>query len=84
MTSNINDFVRNDRKSQNMRGALLLKKLARKERRVEPWIAALPDHELDSHVARTVTALKATPRSGLRRFLLALTAEKSNRALRRR
>jgi hypothetical protein len=82
--NDINNYVRNDRKSQNMRGAVLLKRLAKREQGIEPWIAALPDHELDCHVARTVAALKATPRSGLRRFLLALTAEKNRRAMQRR
>jgi hypothetical protein len=82
--NDINSFVKSSRKSANMRGALLLRRLARKEQGIEPWIAALPDDKLDRHVARVVSALKATPRSGLRRFLLALTAEKNKRAMRRR
>jgi hypothetical protein len=35
MSSNINDFVKNDRKSQNMRGVVMLRRIA-KQRGVRP------------------------------------------------
>jgi hypothetical protein len=74
-------FVSN-RKSQNMFVVKLRRRLA-KQRSVDPAVTAFLDDELERAIARAADALKASPRSGLRKWLSALTAEKDRRAMRR-
>ena len=81
--SNINSFLKSDRKSQNMRGAVMLRRLRKQQRGVEPRITALPDHELDRALERAAETYNLSPRSGLKKFLNALIAEKDRRAVRR-
>jgi hypothetical protein len=78
--NDINSYVRNDRKSQNMRGAVLRRRLLEQHKRgVVVWLSALSDDELDGYIANTAAELKRMPRSRTRSLLLAFTAEKNRR-----
>jgi len=80
--NNVNTFLRSSRKSANMRAAVLVRRLA-KQRSVDPAVARFPDEELDRAIARAAEAYNASPRSGLKKWLIALTAEKNRRTMRR-
>jgi hypothetical protein len=67
-----------------MRGALLIKRLAKKEQGIEPWIAALIPEDLERAISRAAEAYNSSRRSGTKRFLVMLVAEKNRRAARRR
>ena len=61
----------------------LLRRIRARNGGADPAVAGMLDHEIDRAIERTAEALRATPRSGLRAWLSALTEEKSQRALRR-